>query len=117
MRRTYQVQRSSNQVISHTGTILRSTSSNKNHTVLLNIMSLARDIRRNNRTRRELHTSRLSFTRVGLLRSHDTDTQTHALESRAVRIGQRRGDGVACSLALSNAAQDLVEGGLRGGSG
>lgn len=79
-------------------------------------MALARDIRRNNRPRRKLHTRRLALTRVWLLRPHDAHTQTDALEGRAVRVGQRGGDGVARSLALSDAAQDLVEGGLRGGS-
>lgn len=78
-------------------------------------MSLTRDIRRHDRPGRELHTRRLSLTRVGLLRPHDADTQAHALEGRAVRVGQRGGHGVARSLALSDAAQDLVEGGLGGG--
>lgn len=103
-------------MISHTRTILRPPSPHKHHTMLLDIMSLARDIRRNHRARRKLHTRRLALTGIGLLRPHDTDTQTNALEGRAVRVGQRGGDGVARALSLSDAAQDLVKGGLRGGS-
>lgn len=84
--------------------------------MLLDIMSLARDIRRNHRARRKLYTRRLALARIGLLRPHDAHTQTNAFQGRAVRVRQRGGDGVARSLALSDATQDLVEGGLRGGS-
>lgn len=103
-------------MISHTRTILRPPTSHKHHTMLLDIMSLARNIRRDDRPRRKLHTRRLALAGIGLLRPHDAHAQTDALQGRAVRVGQRGGDGVARSLALSDAAQDLVEGGLRGGS-
>lgn len=76
--------------------------------MLLNIVSLTRDIRSNNSASRKLNTSGLAFSRVGLLGSDDTNTETHALESRTVRVGQGRRDGVTGSLALSNTAEDLV---------
>src|SRR5689334_1964098 len=41
--KSYQIQRSSNQLVPHTRTILRSPSSYQNNTVLLNIVALARN--------------------------------------------------------------------------
>lgn len=78
--------------------------------MLLNIMALTRDICRNDRPRRQLDTSSLSLTRVGLLGSHDTDTETDALQCGTVRVCEGGRDGVASAFALSNAAEDLVEG-------
>lgn len=103
-------------MIPHTRTILRPAAPHKHHAVLLDIVSLAGDVRRHDGPRRQLDTRRLALARVGLLGPHDADSQAHALEGRAVRVGQGRGDGVACSLALADASQDLVEGCLRGGS-
>lgn len=77
--------------------------------MLLDIVSLTGDVRRDDGARRELDTGRLSLARVGLLGSDDADSQAHALERRAVRVGQGRGDGVARALALADAAEDLVE--------
>lgn len=108
--KTYQIQSSSNQMISHTGTILRSTAPNEHNTMLLDIMSLARDIRRNNRPGRQLDTSSLSLSRVGLLGSHDTDTEAYAFQCGTMRVCEGGGHGVTSALALSNAAEDLVEG-------
>jgi hypothetical protein len=83
--------------------------------VLLDVVSLTRDIGCNNSSGRELNTSSLSLTRVGLLRSNDTDSETHALKSWAVGVGQSRGDSVASALALSDTTENLVQ--RRGASG
>jgi len=89
-------------MVSHTRTILRTTSSYKNNTVPLDVVSLTGDICCNNSSGRELHTSSLSFTGVGLLWSNDTDTEAHTLKSWAVCVGQSGRNSVASALALSN---------------
>lgn len=77
--------------------------------MLLDIMSFARDISRDDSPRRELDTRRLSFSGVRLLGSHDTDSQTDTLQRWAIGIRQGGRDRVTSSLALSNAAEDLIE--------
>lgn len=114
-RNTAQIQSSSNQMIPHTRTILRPAAPHQHHAVLLDVVPLAGDVRRDDGPRRELDTRRLALSGIGLLGPHDADTETHALERGAVRVGEGRGDGVASALALADAAEDLVEGCLRGG--
>lgn len=83
--------------------------------MLLDVVSLTGDIGCNNSSGRELDTSSLSLTRVGLLGTYDTDSETHALESWAVGVGQSRGDSVTSALALSDTTEYLVQ--RRGASG
>lgn len=113
--RAYQVQSASNQMIPHTGTILRPAAPHEHHAVLLDVVPLAGDVGRDDGARRELDTRRLALARVGLLGPDDADAEADALERGAVRVGEGRGDGVAGALALADAAEDLVEGCLRGG--
>lgn len=83
--------------------------------MLLDVVSLTGDIGCNNSSGRELDTGSLSLTRVGLLGTNDTDSETHALESWAVGVGQSRGDSVTSALALSDTTKHLVQ--RRGASG
>lgn len=78
--------------------------------MLLDIVALSGDVCRHDVARRQLYTSNLALTGVGLLRSHDAHTEADAFLGRAVRRSKGGGDGVACSLALARAAKDLVEG-------
>lgn len=78
--------------------------------MLLNIVALSGDVCRHDVARSQLHTSNLALARVGLLRSHDTHSEADALLGRTVRRGEGGRDGVACSLSLARAAEDLVEG-------
>lgn len=81
---TYQIKRTPDKSVPHTRTILRPSTSDQHNTVLLNIVSLTGNIRRNDRSTAKLHSRRLALSGVGLLGSHDTDTETDALELRTV---------------------------------
>jgi hypothetical protein len=61
---------------------LRSTTTNKHNTVLLDVMALAWNIRRDMLARGELHTSDLALSRIGLLGTHDSHSQADALHGR-----------------------------------
>jgi len=108
-RNTTQIQSSSNKMIPHTRTILCTSTSHQHNTMLLNIVSLARNIRRNNSSSGKLHTSGFSLTRVGLLGSNNTNTETDTLQSGTICVGQSRRDSVACALAFSDTAEYLVQ--------
>lgn len=95
-------------MISHTRTILRTSTTHQDDAVLLNIVALAGEVRSDEGARGKLDTGRLALARVGLLGPDDADTQADSLEDRAPRVGEGRRDGVAGALALADAAQDLV---------
>lgn len=78
--------------------------------MLLNIVTLSRDVGGNDGSRRKLDTRRLALTRVGLLGTNDTDTKAHALKSRTVGVCQCGRNCVTRALALSHTAQNLVKG-------
>jgi uncharacterized phage protein gp47/JayE len=105
---TYQIQSSSHKVVSHTRTILRSSTPDKHDTVLLDVVTLTGDIRRHDISAAQLNTRNLALSRVGLLGTNDTDTQTHALLRRALGGGQGWRGCVASALALAAAAEDLI---------
>ena len=104
-------------MVPHTRTILRPPTSDEHDTVLLDVVTLAGDVRRNDVPAAQLDTGNLALSGVGLLGTHDTDTQAHALLRRALRGGQGRGGGVARALALAAAAKNLVEGCRTGNCG
>jgi hypothetical protein len=66
--------------------------------MLLHIMSLAGDIRRDDPPSRQPNPGRLAFCRIGLLRLRDAHLQTHALERGGADLAQGRGDSFARSL-------------------
>lgn len=95
-------------MILHTRTILRTATTNLHNTVLLDIMSLARNQGRDNLARAQSYTGGLALAGVGLLGLRDPGLETHALEGGGVF--QCWGAGPSCALVLSNAASYLVEG-------
>jgi len=67
-----QIQSSSHKMIFHTWTILRTTASDHDDTMLLNIVALSRNIRRNHLPATQPYSCRLPFTRIWLFRLRDT---------------------------------------------
>ena len=96
-------------MVPHTGTILGPASTHEHDAVLLDVVALAGDVGGDDGAGGQLDTGRLSLARVGLLGSHDTDSQAHALEGRGAGVGQRRRHGVTGALALTASAEDLVQ--------
>lgn len=95
-------------MILDTRTILSTTPTNLNDTVLLDIMSLTRDNGGNDLPRTQPHTGRLALARIRLLRLRDAGLQTHALQRRVVfQRGRAR---ASRTLALATAALHLVVG-------
>ena len=91
-----------------TRTILSSATTHLNHTMLLNIVALARNDSGNDLARTQAHTSNLALARVGLLGLCDTGLETHALQRRVVL--QRRRPATPRALALAAATSNLVVG-------
>jgi hypothetical protein len=99
---TYQIHTTTNKGILHTRTILSTTTTNQNNTVLLDIvayennfvlaiplfqsncnnLTFTRDISRNNLPGTQAHTSNLPLTRVRLLRLGNTSLKTNTLKPR-----------------------------------
>lgn len=88
-------------MIPHTRTILTSSASHQNHTVLLNVVALTRDIRRDMSAGTQAHTRRLSLAGVGFLGSLDTNFEADALLLRALRVRQGGGRVMASALACA----------------
>lgn len=94
-------------MIPHTRTILTPPPSHKHNTMLLNVMALARDIRRNDSPRTQSNTRRFPLCRVGLLRLRDADFETYAFQFRCLDVMESWGDGFTGSL-LGSAALDVL---------
>ena len=90
-------------MISHTGTILGATTTDKHHTVLRDVVALAGDVGRDDLAGGQADTSSLALARVGLLGTLDADLDAHALERRRLDGGQGGGDGVTGSLGFAAA--------------
>ena len=73
--------------------------------MLLDIVSLAGDERRDDSARRQPHTRRLSLARIGLLGSDHADLDANALQHGRLDGGQGGGGGVACSLLFTAALE------------
>lgn len=108
VRHTAQIQRTSDQLVSHTGTILRPAAPDQDHAVLLDVVALARDVGRDGLAGSQAHTRRLSLARVGLLGPRDSDLDAHALALGVVAAGQGRRDGVAGSAGFAAALGGTV---------
>lgn len=103
----YQIQRSPDQLVSHAGTILRSPSSHQDDTVLLNVVTLARDKSRYDLSARQSHTGCLSFARIGLLGPGDADLDADALHLRRALFGESGRHGMAGSLGFPTALKKI----------
>jgi hypothetical protein len=97
---TYQIQRSTDEMIPHTGTILTTSSAHQHHAVLLDVVALAGDIGGDRTSGRQPHTGGLALARVGLLGPRDADLEADSLPLRGKDLGQGGGDGVAGSLGF-----------------
>lgn len=65
--------------------------------MLLDVVALSGNVRRDRLASRQAHTRRFSFARVGLLGPCDADFDAHALALRIFAFGQGGGGGVADS--------------------
>lgn len=108
-RHAAQVQRPPNQMIPHTRTILTAAASDQHDGMLLDVVPLAGDVRRDRPSGRQPDSGRLALARVGLLGARDADLEADALALRGEDLREGRGDGVAGSLGFAAAAEDLVE--------
>jgi len=90
-------------MVPHTGTVLRSPSADQNNTVLLDIMTLAGYIRRDDFTGRQTNTGCLPFTGIGFFGPDDADLDADSLQRRGLDVGKSRRDGMAGSLRFSAA--------------
>lgn len=95
-------------MILNTRTILSTTTTNLNNTVLLNIVTLTRNDSSNDLSRTQPHTSNLALARIGLLGLSSTSLQTDTLQRRVILQGW--GPTAARALALPTASADLVVG-------
>lgn len=102
-RRTHQIEGSTDQMVPHTGTILTPASPHQDDAVLLDVVALTGDVRRDDLAGREPDTRRLALARVGLLGPRDAHLHAHALHEGALLLCEGGGDGVPGLLALSAA--------------
>lgn len=100
-RRTHKIKGTADQMVPHTGTILTPASAHQNDAVLLNVVALAGDVRRDDLAGGEPDTRRLALARVGLLGPRDAHLYAHALHEGALLLREGRGHGVPGLLALS----------------
>lgn len=103
---TTQIHRTTNKGILHTGTILSTSTTDLDHTMLLDIVAFTRNISSNNLPRTQPHSCHLPLTRVRLLRLGNTSLKTNTLQPR--RTLQRRRSTTTSPLSSSNTATDLV---------
>ena len=83
---THQIHGASDQMIPHTRTILTPSPTNKHYTMLLNIVTLPRNIARNNSAGTQSHPCCLSLCRIWLLWLGDPNLDTDAFERWCVHI-------------------------------
>jgi len=83
------IERTTDDVITHTGKILHTTTADHDDRVLLKIMTLARNVGRNFHTAGELHTSDLTKSRVRLLWCRGINTGADAAALRTILEGRR----------------------------
>lgn len=103
VRNATQIQRTTHQLVPHTGTILGTSTTHKHDTVLLDVVALAGDVRRDGLARSQAHTCSFSFSRVGLLGSCNTDFDADAFALGVLVVGQGGGDGMASSAIFTAA--------------
>lgn len=92
-------------MVSHTGAILCPPTAHEHDAVLLNVVPLAGDVRRDDLASGQPHTGGLALARVGFLGLGDADFDADALERGRVDARERRGYGVAGSLGFPAALE------------
>ena len=85
-KKTHQIQRTPNEMIPHTGTILAAAAADEDDAVLLDIVALSRDVGGDHAAAGQPHTRRLALPGVRLLRLRDPDFQTYPLLMRTVHV-------------------------------
>lgn len=95
IRHTAQIQRAPHKLIPHSGTVLRAAAADQHDAVLLDVVSLARDVRGDGGAGGEAHTRRLALARVGLLGFDDADLDADAFALWVFALREGGGDGVA----------------------
>lgn len=108
--KTYQITSSAHHMVPHTGTILTPPTAQEHHGMLLHIVALTGDIRRDDTARTQTHTRRLALSRIGFLGLGRADLETDALERWAVRRRERRRHRLALGLRNSTSLRSLVSG-------
>lgn len=107
------VQGTTYEFVTHTWQILRPSTSDQNHTMLLEIVALALDVGHEGFTRRQLDPRDLSLGRVGFLGRLDEQTGDDAL---LLWAGLEQGRADVCGLLRGAfGAHGLVDGALRCG--
>jgi len=96
----------SDQVVLHTRTILRSASSDQHHRMLLYVVPFSRNVCRNDRPTAQSYSSNFPLSRVWLLRLCSSHAQAHAFHLRSV--DERRRHRSARFLADSAPSEHLV---------
>lgn len=86
--RTHQIKSTPDEMVSHTGTILGPPTADQNHTVLLDVVSLAGDVRRHDLAVGQAHLGGLALARVGFLGLGDSHLQAHPLHLGTVLGGE-----------------------------
>jgi hypothetical protein len=114
-RYTHQIKSASNQMILHTRTILTPASPHQHNRMLLHIMSLTRNISRNNLATAQSDPRNFALARIRFLGFRGSHAQTHAFHFGAV--DERWRCGFARALLGSAAAEDLVVGCVESGCG
>jgi len=94
-------------VITHTGQIFHTATTNEYHAVLLQVMALTTNVRRHLKPVGEPHAANLSQSRVRLLRGGGVDARANAATLRA---GLQRGNTALGDFALPRLAHKLVDG-------
>ena len=102
-----QVQRTADDVVTHTGQVLDTTTAHEHDTVLLQVVAFTADVRDDLETVGQAHLGDLTKRRVRLLRSRGEDASANAAALRAVlhrwRLGFR-------DLGLTAVAHELIDG-------
>merc|ERR1711967_110678 len=103
---TTKIHSTSDQMVLHTGAILRSASSDQYHRMLLYVVSFSWNVCRNDRPTAQPYPSNFPLSRVGLLRLCCSHTQAHPFHLRS--IDERRRHRSARFLAHSASSEHLV---------
>jgi len=90
-------------VVPHAGTILTTTTPDKNDAVLLDVVAFTGNVGRDDFASRQAHTRRLTFTGVGLLGLCNADLHANALEHGGLDGTEGGRDGMALRLGFAAA--------------
>src|SRR5210317_1764945 len=92
------IKRAAHRVVAHAGQIFHTAAANQHNRVLLQVVALAPDVRRNFEAVRQAHTCHLAHGRIRLLRRRRVDASAYA---PALRTGLERRDRAFLTLRLA----------------